>query len=210
MVDVSIKADPRDVLEFQRIMGKLQTVLGKTPDKAVELGAVFVAKALQGATAVSPKKRMVKPASYLAVSNAPDKWVARVNRTRNTERWIPIPGHWATKEQAMQRPAARITYRGLARLLWWKAIGRLGAEASGGSAPQVGSKTGQKADKLISVTLVRGSEASARITDNARYALQAIKGSGKSTIDNVMRRAANSMRKYVERQSGLKFTEGNL
>jgi hypothetical protein len=48
-----------------------------------------------------------------------------------------------------------------------------------------------------------------RLHNGLSYALKAFRSGGRATVDNAMRRAANNMRKYVERQTGMKFAEEN-
>lgn len=206
----------RDLLELQRVMSLLQTHAGKTPAKAVEMGAVFVAKALQAATVVSPRKRKVQKVatditekgarwkrsgfSQFAVVNDADK--ARI-------RYIPIAGHYKTQREAVsaaERKLLAIRQRGLARFLWWKSITRLSA-AKAGRNPEVGVGVNRVAERLLRVEFNGGNEAFAKITNSARYALKAFRSEGRATVDNAMRRAANNMRKYAERESGLKFNE---
>lgn len=205
-----------DLLEFQRVMSLLQTHAGKTPAKAVEMGAVFVAKALQAATVVSPRKRKVeKVATDISLNG--DRWrrsglsqFAVVDDADKSDiRMIPIAGHYRTKREAAEaadRKLLTIRRRGLARFLWWKSITKI-AVAQAGRNPEIAGGVNRVAERLIRVEFKGGNDAMAKITNSARYALKAFRSDGRATIDNSMRRAANNMRKYAERISGLKFNE---
>lgn len=210
MVDVSITVPERDLMEFRRIMDKLQTTLGKTPDKAVELGAVFVARALQAASRVSPRQRKVQIVSpYLSHTHRgiPNQWVAVDDRTANLK-YIPIPGWWANRQDAQKQKPAQIRQSGLARLIWWKMASQISSQA--GAHPIANRMAEAPADRNASVTIVHGEDASVKMDDSLRYALQGFKSSGRATVDDSMRRAANSMRKYIERQTGLDIAQDNM
>ena len=65
-------------------------------------------------------------------------------------------------------------------------------------------------DKVWRVEQRGGPDAVVRMSNSANYALKAFRSGGRATVDNAMRRAANNMRKYAERQTGLKFAERNV
>jgi hypothetical protein len=216
MVELSMSVPRSDLLEFQRVMALLQTRAGKTPEKAVEMGAVFVAKALQAATVVSPKRRKVRKTGE-GVDRIAGRWEKSGYSTwavvedpdRTKPRDIPIAGHWKTKQEAaasVDQKFIRIRQRGLARLLWWKAIAKV-AVAQAGSRPDTGMGQDKIADRLLRVQMTKGDNASVTVTNSANYALKAFRSDGRATVDNAMRRAANNMRKYAERQTGEKFNE---
>jgi hypothetical protein len=216
MVELSMTVPRSDLLEFQRVMSLLQTRAGKTPAKAVEMGAVFVAKALQAATAVSPRKRKVRKTGD-GIDRNGDRWKksgyatwAVVNDAdKSKPRDIPIPGHWKTRAEAaatVERTLLPIRQRGLARLLWWKVIAKV-AVAQAGKRPETGMRQDGIASRLLRVQTVGGQDASVTIRNSSRYALKAFKSDGRATVDNAMRRAANNMRKYAERLTGEKYNE---
>jgi hypothetical protein len=63
---------------------------------------------------------------------------------------------------------------------------------------------------LLTVQTTGGDDASVRMHNQLSYALKAFRSNGRATVDNAMRRAANSLRKYAERQTGEKFAERNI
>lgn len=216
MVSLSMTVPQRDLIEFNRVMSLLQTQAGKTPAKAVEMGAVFVAKALQAATAISPKKRKIKKTGTGITRSGSGweksgfyTWAVIKDADRTAPKDIPIAGHWKTKEEAeksVDRKFVNIRQRGLARLLWWKAVAKI-AVAKAGRHPDTGAGQDRIAERLLRVQKIGGNDASITISNSANYALKAFKSGGRATVDNAMRRAANNMRKYAERQTGLKFAE---
>jgi hypothetical protein len=225
MVELSMSVPRSDLLEFQRVMALLQTRAGKTPEKAVEMGAVFVAKALQAATVISPKQRkIIKTGTDIrmrdSVWDSPyekkkweksgySTWAVVEDPDRTKPRDIPIAGHYKTKQEAkatVEQKFLRIRQRGLARLLWWKAIAKV-AVAQAGRHPDTGMGQDKIADRLLRVQMTKGDNASVTVTNSANYALKAFRSGGRATVDNAMRRAANNMRKYAERQTGEKFNE---
>lgn len=209
----------RDLLEFQRVLGLLQTKALKTPEKAVEMGAVFVAKALQASTVISPRKRKViksateiDPKGRRWAKSGFFQWSVLDDADKTKLHFIPIAGHWKTRQEAeatVEQKFLRIRQRGLARFLWWKCIAKI-AVAKAGRNPEIASGAGKIADRLLRVEQRGGSDAYVKMSNSANYALKAFRSSGRATIDSAMRRAANNMRKYAERQSGLKLGEGNL
>ena len=219
MVELSISVPERDILEFQRIMALLQTQVGHTPEKSVEIGAVFVAKALQAATVISPKRRKVRKTGD-EIDRVGNRWAksgystwAVVNDSDRSKPFdIPIAGHWKTKQEAaasVEQKFMRIRQRGLARFLWWKAVAKI-AVAKAGRNPDISAGAGRVADRLLRVQKVGGNDASVTMSNSANYALKAFRSSGRATVDNAMRRAANNMRKYAERQTGLMFAQRNM
>lgn len=219
MVELSISVPRSDLLEFQRVLRLLQTRAGKTPEKAVEMGAVFVAKALQAATVVSPKRRKVRKTSE-GIYRVGDRWAksgyatwAVVNDSdRSKPVDIPIAGHWKTNEEAaasVEHKFMQIRQRGLARFLWWKAVAKV-AVAKAGRNPDISAGVNRVADRLLRVQKVGGNNASVTMSNSANYALKAFRASGRATVDNAMRRAANNMRKYAERETGEKIAQGNM
>lgn len=216
MVELSMTVPRADLLEFQRVMSLLQTHAGKTPAKAVEMGAVFVAKALQAATVVSPRKRkVIKAATDISQKGSRWKksgffqWAVLDDADKSKPHFMPIAGHWKTKRDAEARVAEKylkIKKRGLARFLWWKCVAKI-AVTKAGRNPDISMGVNRVADRLLRVQITGGDAASVTITNSARYALKAFRSKGRATVDNAMRRAANNMRKYAERESGLKFNE---
>jgi hypothetical protein len=219
MVELSMSVPRSDLLEFQRVMGLLQTRAGKTPEKAVEMGAVFVAKALQASTSVSPKQRkVVKASEEIArkgnrwARSGYSQWAVMDDADKSNLRFIPIAGHYKTMQEAkatVEQKFMRIRQRGLARLLWWKAVAKI-AVAKAGRHPDTAGGQDRIADRLLRVEHRGGADAMVRMSNSANYALKAFKSGGRATIDTAMRRAANNMRKYAERQTGLKFGEQNV
>jgi hypothetical protein len=216
MVELSMTVPRSDLLEFQRVMSLLQTRAGKTPAKAVEMGAVFVAKALQAATAVSPKQRkVIKHSEEITrkgnrwARSGYSQWAVLEDADKSKPRFIPIAGHYKTMQEAkatVEQKFLRIRQRGLPRLLWWKAVAKV-AVAKAGRHPDTGAGQDKIAERLLRVEYRGGEDAMVRMTNSANYALKAFKSGGRATVDTAMRRAANNMRKYVERQTGLKFAE---
>lgn len=216
MVELSMSVPRSDLLEFQRVMGLLQTRAGKTPDKAVEIGAVFVSKALQAATVISPKRRKVQKVAT-EIDAKGKRWkrsgysqfAVVDDADKSAIRYIPIAGHYKTQREATaaaERKLLQIRQRGLARFLWWKSIAKI-AVSQAGRNPDISTGVNRVADRLLRVQITGGDNASVAITNSARYALNAFRSDGRATVDNAMRRAANNMRKYAERQSGEKFNE---
>jgi len=194
-------------------MAMLQTKLGKTPDKAIELGAVFICRSLQASTRVSPKKRRVEQVSTFTRRTAPGvptKWAAIDNRT-GQKKYIPIAGWWGTSAEALEQKAAQIRFSGLARMIWWRMLAKISVSQAG-AMPTGSGKTSSKSDRLSDVRFSMEAEQEKYLTlsDKARYAALSFKTSGRGAIDTAMRRAANAMRKYVERQSGDVITQQNL
>ena len=213
MVDLSIDVPQRDLIEFRRIMGLLQTKLGKTPEKAVEIGAAFVAKSLQAATRVSKKQRYVYPADRTHTGRKSNavwrKWFAVDDRIPGQPKQIPIHYHYKTKEEAQKQLEAQIYRSGLARLLWWKAAKKIGSSVA--SQPAAAAAAMQQSEGLMIVTKIMAAEQSSiSMNNSSRYALMAFKSSGRATVDDSMRRAANSMRKFIERQTGDAITQRNM
>jgi len=219
MVELSISVPERDLLEFRRVLALMQTQALKTPEKAVEMGAVFVAKALQASTSVSPKQRkVVKSSEEIArkgnrwARSGYSQWAVMDDADKSNLRFIPIAGHYKTMQEAkatVEQKFLRIRQRGLARLLWWKAVAKI-AVAKAGRHPDTAGGQDRIADRLLRVEHRGGADAMVRMSNSANYALKAFKSSGRATIDTAMRRAANNMRKYAERQTGLKFAERNV
>lgn len=219
MVELSISVPQRDLLEFQRVMGLLQTQALKTPEKAVEMGAVFVAKALQAATVISPRRRKVikaateiDPKGRRWAKSGYFQWAVLDDADKANLHFIPIAGHWKTKQDAeatVEQKFLRIRQRGLARFLWWKCIAKV-AVAKAGRNPEIAAGVGKVADRLLHVEQRGGSDAYVKMGNRANYALKAFRTNGRATIDSAMRRAANNMRKYAERQSGMRLTERNV
>lgn len=216
MVELSISVPRSDLLEFQRVMGLLQTRAGKTPAKAVEMGAVAVAKSLQAATVISPKRRkVIKTATEIGAKgkrwkrSGYSQFAVVDDADKNAIRYIPIAGHFKNQREAtatVERKLLHIRQRGLARFLWWKSIAKI-AVAQAGRNPDISMGVNRIADRLMRVQVTGGDHASVAITNSAKHALKAFRSDGRATVDNAMRRAANSMRKYAERQSGEKFNE---
>ncbi len=217
MVNINLSVSQRDLLEFQRVMALLQTQAGKTPEKAVEMGAVFIAKALQAASAVSPKMRkVIKTSQHATMKDGRWErsgyftWAVVDDADKTKPRDIPIAGHWKTKQDAVatiEKKFLQIRQRGLARLLWWKGVAKVSASKAG-HFPATGGSMNQISERLMRVERVNaGDGSSITMSNSSDYALKAFRSSGRATVDNAMRRAANSMRKYAERQTGLKFAE---
>ena len=210
MVDVSITVPERDLIEFRRIMGYLQTKLGKTPDKAVEMAAVFVAKALQAATVTSPKVRKVVQNKLTGNGKQSQilPWLVVDDRDKARILYIPAKGTW-TKEQVQSQKIAQIRQHGLSKLLWWKALASISTPQAG-HHPTTSGGMDRIAERLMKVSRQTGEDASIGMNNSSRFAMLAFRSSGRATVDNAMRRAANNMRKYVERQSGEAIAQRGL
>ena len=229
MVDFSITVPERDLVEFRRVMGMLQTKLGKVPDKAVEIAATFVVRALHGSTKVSAKLRPVKKSPDPRAGK--DARIALFGvwrlRQKDAPKWLPIYGtgefgriRYLSKKQAidrvtgitmdtgtdefqipgiMQSPKRIIGHRGLARRMWSTANIKL----SGNPLATTGATTDDRiANSNMLVERRTGEDAAITLTNRLDYAMKSFRSNGKSTIDNSMRRASNAMRKFVERQTG--------
>ena len=154
MVELSMSVPRSDLLEFQRVMGLLQTHVGKTAEASTKIGAVFVAKALQAATSISPKNRKVIRSATEIVQNPKReaKWmrsgmfqysVVR-DGNKNKIEFVPLPGHFKTAAEARQMADSmgllRIRMRGLARLLWWASAAKVQISQAGARPPTGGPR----------------------------------------------------------------------
>jgi hypothetical protein len=226
----------RDLLEFRRVLALMQTQAKKTPAEAVDIGAAFVVKALHASSKKSAKLRpVVKNKDPRA---GKDNRVALFGvwrlRQKGGPKWVPIYGtgeygriRFLSKTKAIDRRTGIemdmgsgefefpgimaskkrvIGHRGLAARMWAMASRKIGK----GYMPTENDYIGERiAATLLSVQTTGGSDASMAIRNSLSYALKAFKSGGRTTINTAMRRAANNMRKYVERQTGLKFAESN-
>jgi hypothetical protein len=234
MVELSMSVPERDLLEFRRVMALLQTQAGKTPEKAVEIGASFVVKALHAASKLSAKLRpVVKNKDPRAgKDNRVDLFGVWRLRQKGGPKWVPIYGtgefgriRYLSKKKAIDRRTGIemdmgagefefpglmaskkrvIGHRGLAARMWAMASRKIGK----GYMPTENDYIGERiAATLLTVQTTGGDDASMRLHNGLSYALKAFRSGGRATVDNAMRRAANNMRKYAERQTGEKFNE---
>lgn len=197
MIDLSL--DRRSAADLQNSMRRLIFDLGKPIDTAILMTAWYVAKAARAATKLSAKTRRVVPnpdykkvfvKGWYARTQA-FKWAVSKYQSDGTVRFVPVKAE--TEQEAKQSKAAQIRRRGLAQDAWsW--ISR----ALGGSAPATRNRTMNSAadvKKQLGVT-----NPQILLQDNLRYAGLAFRTKGRATQDDIMRRAANSLRATVERK----------
>ncbi len=212
-ITVSMAEKPGDIAEFQRIMRLLSGIV--RPKLAVVQGAAYVATALKAASKVSPEKRKVRPMRVRLDSGKLGDAYKGSWEVNNRGKWERLHGFWDTKAEAERQPMVMIENRGLSRLLWWKMSAIiLNGQGVHGDRESFTMKrnvsTEGAAARNARFSLEDSTRGAALTMHNSlKYAALAFKTSGRATVNNAMRRAANNMRKFVEREVGGKIKEGN-
>lgn len=235
--EVTVEVPEKDIAELSRVMALRAKLLKEDAEKTVSYTAWFIGKAAGAATKVAPKLRpIVKNPNKQAKTDrrfAP-YGVTRYRRDGSTYfqpiyrtgefgrvRFIDkeslqvryrskFSGKIISEYETAQAPGLSIKSdkrrvigrRGLARDSWRWIIGDLG------HAP--GQTWNQKKAAYYGVTkALQQSEPTITLTNKLNYADQAFKIKGRATVDNIMRRAANAMRKDLERRAKATLAEAN-
>ncbi len=198
---ISITVPTRDIQELSRIMQLRAKHLSEDVDKTVNFTGWFIARAASAATKMSPKTRpIVKNPTFGGSGVGSRSRFAAKKIRRGAKTLIPIRAD--SKSEARQSRKAIIGNRGFAKDAWKWVIGSLGR--SPGHTLNRMDRTAFNVSRQKA-----GGQATLILQSRVDYATQAFKTKGPATADNIARRAANAMRKDLERRAKKTLAEGN-
>lgn len=190
---------PKDqVEELNRQIGDLIIVSGKLPEQSVKRAMYFVLKSLSGTTKVAKKTRKVERADFIQTRRKKSQRnegglfkVQVYNRKTGSEETRIFTAD--SFQEARQKRIAQVYYAGLAKRSWGWAM----RDLFGTGGEEVGFK---RKPGMVDTQTTKGTiDYSMKVSDNLRYIEDAFKTKGKATIDNLLVRASNQIRKDVER-----------
>jgi hypothetical protein len=194
MIGVTVNQAEMDMI--RRNMKALQDDLGRTAKQSVKSTAYYVAKAASAAARIAPKVRKIvkNKVKKKELTGQAKRWWSRYavviwRKGARTERTVPAVKSVA---EAKRHKLAQIGRRGLAKSVWQMAGRTFGFRQRPG-VPWAG----KHANAFLREYRI-GAEA--LIENNLSYAGLAFKKSGRATEQDIVSRAANNQREYVERQ----------
>ena len=194
---ITFEFPPNDLREFNRMLSLMESRLGKDTGESTRWGMYHAAKAAAASTKKAPKRR-------------------RLLRNKGVNEQFPASEYpymvkvWAQgREEPMEvfvdrvnAKERRIKRSGLAKNAWKWGITRMGMRA--------GARQGYASRRSVVVDdKSKALNPEIAMTSVLPYAGKALKGSGNQAVSTIMRRASNSMRKYMERRLKQRIQERN-
>ena len=194
MTDISIDVPPKDIAQLRRLMNLRGRLLKEDSRKTVTFAAWFIAKAASAATRLAPKTRPIVKNPAARSGDRRRAPFAAKKFTKNRD-LVLIPIRAATKQEAREDKRAKIGTRGLARDAWRWVVGDLGRAA--------GKTLNKKMTSAYRVrkSLDRATGPEILLENRLNYAGLAFKTKGAATVNNILSRANNAMRKDLERRT---------
>ncbi len=193
--EIRFEFPPNDIREFNRMMELMERRLGMDAGQSTRWGMYHAARAASASTKIAPKQRPLR-------KNKGDNPDFPISEYPN---YIQIWGqgmtepldYFITRTNAKER---RIKRRGLAKNAWKWGLTWINMRA--------GNMTGYSRRDSVRVTDRHRDKLNPYIemTSVLPYAGKALKGD----TSTIMRRASNSMRKYMERRLKERIRERNL
>jgi hypothetical protein len=198
MIELSMSFPQDKVAELNRQIGRLIEVSGKLPEASVKRAMFFVLKSLSATTKVAKKQRKVERADFIqkrrkrSERNEGGLFKVQVyNRKTGSEETRIFSAD--SLQEAKQKRIAQVYYAGLAKRSWGWAM----RDLFGTAGDEVGFK--RKPGMVETQTSKSTIDYSIKVSDNLRYIENSFKSKGKATIENLLTRASNQIRKDVER-----------
>jgi hypothetical protein len=198
MIDISVSFPQAQVAELNRQIGDLIIISGKLPEQSVKRAMYFVLKSLSATTTVAKKTRKVERADFIQKRRKKDQRnegglfkVQVFNKNTGSEETRIFSAD--SLQEAKQKRIAQVYWAGLAKRSWGWAMRDL--FNTGGGEAGFKRKPGMVETQTEKSTI----NYSIRVADNLRYIEDAFKTKGKATLDNLLVRASNQIRKDVER-----------
>ena len=198
MIELSMSFPQDQVAELNRQIGQLIQISGTLPEASVKRAMYFVLKSLSATTKVAKKTRKVERADFIQKRRKKNQRnegglfkVQAFNRKTGAEETKIFQAD--SLQEAKQKRIAQVYYSGLAKRSWGWAM----RDLFGTGGEEVGFK---RKPGMVETQATKGIiDYSMKVSDNLRYIEDAFKSKGKATVDNILVRAANQIRKDVER-----------
>jgi len=196
MIETSMTFDQAGLNEFSSMLKQLTSVCGYDREKAVRMATVDLLKSVRASTKKSASIRKIRSVrvskKFKQSGNLLPFKMEKYDRKsdQKLEQWI-FAGSLA---EAKQLNVAKIRYSGLARTAWNWAMrdlfetGDVSAPFRRPSGAVVSEKSGDDIDQVI------------KITNKIEYVMSAFQTSGDRAISTATARAANTLRKHIERK----------
>jgi len=199
MIEIGIEQEQGSVDEFAKQMRRRAFYLGESMQKNVLFSSWFLARAAAAATRVAPKSRPI----VKNPKNRPGYYYAAKKIRNGKTTYMPIRSQKEDVKATLKanHPAAQIHMRGLAKNAWYWCLQEMNADF-GTTSSEVKNRMLKRKRKRASIVEMDMNKAHPTIHFGSRlkYASSAFKTKGPSTASSIARRAANSMRKDLERR----------
>lgn len=196
---VTIEFPEKDRREFARMMEMFERRLGKDAGESLRWGMYHAASTAAASTKKAKKQRRLLKNKGDNPSFPPEEYAYFVKKWYQGAQ---EPYHiFIKRTNAKER---KIKRAGLAKNAWKWGLAKIHMRA--------GRRTGYGKPKSVEVDDQHKSTVDPYIemTSTLGYAQQALKQGGKQSVNTIMRRASNKMRKYMERRTGEAIQERNL
>ena len=199
MIEIGIEQEQGSVDEFAKQMRRRAFYLGESMQKNVLFSSWFLARAAAAATRVAPKSRPI----VKNPKNRPGYYYAAKKIRNGKTTYLPIKSRKEDVKKTLKanHPAAQIHMRGLGKNAWYWCLRSMNADFDTTSKEVKNRVVRSKRRKATIVQMdMNKAHPTIHFGSRLRYASDAFKTKGPSTASSIARRAANSMRKDLERR----------
>jgi len=207
----------RDQREVARVINMIDYRMRDARKPGIVLVATFIIMSLRAATKIAPRvRRIIDMGSATMRKHATLESLMKGGRARfqavayqkKVGTWL-VPLYGAkTREEARLHKRAQVPRQGWAKDAWGVMMREFAGDINGGPTG-IGVRW-EQVRKYTRVSKDFTGDATIKLDVNLRYAYDAFRTKGKSTVDGVIRRGANAARKWLERELGVKIPQGNM